>query len=143
MNILTGLWLCTITCALLLFPEVLLSADANFFSGKTIRIVIGTSPGGGFDVYSRTLARHMGKYIAGNPSFLVENMPGAGHRIAANHVYKIARPDGLTIGNFFGGLTGRPSFGIFGNRIRCGQIRVHRRSSERQSRVRAYQEQAG
>ena len=46
----------------------------------------------------------MGKYTAGNPNFIVENMPGAGHRIAANHVYKVARPDGLTIGNFFGGL---------------------------------------
>jgi len=46
----------------------------------------------------------MGNYIPGNPTFIVENMPGAGHRIAANHVYKVARPDGLTIGNFFGGL---------------------------------------
>ena len=46
----------------------------------------------------------MGKYMPGNPNFLVENMPGAGHRIAANHVYKVARPDGLTMGNFFGGL---------------------------------------
>src|SRR6185369_11398298 len=70
----------SIAFALLGLPAVLLSADANFFSGKTIRIVVGTSPGGGFDVYSRTLARHMGKYIAGNPAFLVENMPGAGHR---------------------------------------------------------------
>jgi tripartite-type tricarboxylate transporter receptor subunit TctC len=46
----------------------------------------------------------MGKYIAGAPNFIVENMPGAGHRVAANHVYKVARPDGLTLGNFFGGL---------------------------------------
>jgi tripartite-type tricarboxylate transporter receptor subunit TctC len=98
------LWLYTIAFALLIFPRVVFSADANFFAGKTVRIVVGTSPGGGFDVYSRTLARHMGKYIAGNPSFLVENMPGAGHRIAANHIYRVARPDGLTIGNFFGGL---------------------------------------
>ena len=101
---LTRLWLYTVALAFLLLPDFLLAADANFFSGKTIRIVIGTSAGGGFDVYSRALARHMGSYIPGNPTFIVENMSGAGHRIAANHVYKVARPDGLTIGNFFGGL---------------------------------------
>ena len=101
---LTRLWLYTIALALVIQPNFLLAGEANFFSGKTIRIVVGTSPGGGFDVYSRALARHMGGYIPGNPTFIVENMPGAGHRIAANHVYKVARPDGLTIGNFFGGL---------------------------------------
>jgi tripartite-type tricarboxylate transporter receptor subunit TctC len=101
---LTRLWLYTVALAFLLLPDFLLAADANFFSGKTIRIVVGTSAGGGFDVYSRALARHMGSYIPGNPTFIVENMSGAGHRIAANHVYKVARPDGLTIGNFFGGL---------------------------------------
>ena len=52
--------------------------ESGFFQGKTVRIIVGTSPGGGFDVYSRTLARHMGKYTAGNPNFIVENMPGAG-----------------------------------------------------------------
>jgi tripartite-type tricarboxylate transporter receptor subunit TctC len=101
---LTRLWLYIVALAFLLLPDFLLAADANFFSGKTIRIVVGTSAGGGFDVYSRALARHMGSYIPGNPTFIVENMSGAGHRIAANHVYKVARPDGLTIGNFFGGL---------------------------------------
>jgi tripartite-type tricarboxylate transporter receptor subunit TctC len=101
---LTRLWLYTMAVALLIPPDFLLAAEANFFHGKTVRIVVGTSPGGGFDVYSRTLARHMGSYIPGNPTFIVENMPGAGHRIAANHVYKVARPNGLTIGNFFGGL---------------------------------------
>ena len=101
---LTRLWLYTVALAFLILPDFLLAAEVNFFQGKTIRIVVGTSPGGGFDVYSRTLARHMGRYTAGNTNFIVENMPGAGHRIAANHVYKIARPDGLTIGNFFGGL---------------------------------------
>lgn len=98
------IWLYPIALALLILPNVLFSAEATFFPGKTVRIVVGTSPGGGFDVYSRTLARHLGKYVPGNPNFIVENMPGAGHRIAANHVYKVARPDGLTIGNFFGGL---------------------------------------
>ena len=100
----TRMWFYTLTFLSLILPDFLFAAEANFFQGKTVRIVVGTSPGGGFDVYSRALARHMGNYIPGNPTFLVENMSGAGHRIAANHVYKVARPDGLTIGNFFGGL---------------------------------------
>jgi tripartite-type tricarboxylate transporter receptor subunit TctC len=79
-------------------------AQANFFEGKTIRLVVGFSAGGGYDAYTRTLARHMGKYIAGNPTCVVDNMAGAGSLIAANYVYKAAKPDGLTIGHFIGGL---------------------------------------
>lgn len=75
-----------------------------FYDGKTIRLVVGFSAGGGFDVYSRALARHLPKHIAGNPTIIVENMVGAGSLIAANHVYKVAKPDGLTIGHFIGGL---------------------------------------
>ncbi|HSE89581.1 MAG TPA: tripartite tricarboxylate transporter substrate-binding protein [Candidatus Binatia bacterium] len=101
---LTRVGLYTVAIVLVIFPDVLRAQDSGFFQGKTVRIIVGTSPGGGFDVYSRALARHMGKYTVGNPNFIVENMPGAGHRIAANHLYKVARPDGLTIGNFFGGL---------------------------------------
>jgi tripartite-type tricarboxylate transporter receptor subunit TctC len=81
-----------------------LEAQEPFYKGKTIRIVVGFSPGGGFDTYSRVLARHMGKHIPGNPSIAVENMTGAGSLIAANYVYNIAKPDGLTIGHFIGGL---------------------------------------
>jgi tripartite-type tricarboxylate transporter receptor subunit TctC len=84
----------------------LLSADAHpaqlEFEGKTIRIVVGYSAGGGFDTYSRTIARHMGKHLPGKPAVIVENMPGAGSLIAVNHMFKIAKPDGLTIGNFHG-----------------------------------------
>ena len=76
----------------------------EFFKGKTIRIVVGAAPGGGFDTYSRTLARHMAKHIPGNPTIIVENMPGAGFVIAVNHLYKVAKPDGLTIGNWIGTL---------------------------------------
>lgn len=76
----------------------------DFYKGKTMRIITGAPPGGGFDVYSRAIARHIGKHIPGHPTFVVENMPGAGHLIAANHVYKVAKPDGLTLGNFNGGL---------------------------------------
>src|SRR3989442_13877114 len=79
-------------------------AQEPFYRGKTVRIVVGFSAGGGFDTYSRTLARHMARHIPGNPTMIVENMPGAGSLISANYLYKIARPDGLTIGHFIGGL---------------------------------------
>jgi tripartite-type tricarboxylate transporter receptor subunit TctC len=79
-------------------------AQEPFYQGKVVRIVVGFSPGGGFDVYSRTIARHLGKHIPGNPKIIVENMTGAGSMVAANHVYKVARPDGLTIGNVNGSL---------------------------------------
>ena len=75
-----------------------------FFKGKTLRIIVGFAAGGGFDTYSRAIARHMGRHIPGNPTIIVENMTGAGSLIAANHLYKVAKPDGLTIGHFIGGL---------------------------------------
>jgi tripartite-type tricarboxylate transporter receptor subunit TctC len=80
------------------------SASDDFYRGKNIRIVVGFAAGGGFDTYSRVIGRHMGKFIPGNPTFVVDNMTGAGSLIAANHVYKVAKPDGLTIGHFIGGL---------------------------------------
>jgi tripartite-type tricarboxylate transporter receptor subunit TctC len=79
-------------------------AQDDFYRGKTIRIVVGFSAGGGFDTFARALARHAGRHVPGTPAILVENMPGAGSLISANHVYKVARPDGLTIGHFIGGL---------------------------------------
>ena len=76
---------------------------APFYEGKSIRIIVGTSPGGGYDTYTRVIARHFGKYIPGKPTIIVDNMPGAGGLVAANHLYKVAKPDGLTIGHFVGG----------------------------------------
>ena len=88
---------------LLLCHPVWALAQESFYKGKTIRMIVGTSAGGGFDTYTRTIARHFGKHVPGQPSIVVENMPGAGHLIGANHMYKVARPDGLTIGHFHGG----------------------------------------
>ncbi len=89
----------------LLLPSVAAAASADdFYKGKSIRIVVGFSAGGGFDTYARAIARHMSKHIPGQPAIVVENMTGAGSLIAANHVYKVAKPDGLTIGHFIGGL---------------------------------------
>ena len=76
----------------------------SFFDGKTIRIVVGFAPGGGFDTYARVISRHMGRHVSGSPTIVVENMTGAGSLIAANHLYRVAKPDGLTIGHFNGAL---------------------------------------
>ena len=76
----------------------------EFYKGKTIRIIVATTPGGGFDAYSRSIARHMPKHIPGNPTIIVENMPGAGFLIGTNYVYNQAKPDGLTMGNWIGTL---------------------------------------
>ena len=89
-------------------------AQEPFYKGKTIRLIVGLAPGGGFDTYSRVIARHMGKHIPGNPTTVVDNMPGAASLLAANYVYEAARPDGLTIGNFVGGLNLQQLLGLPG-----------------------------
>jgi tripartite-type tricarboxylate transporter receptor subunit TctC len=88
--------------ALCLFNAPAALAQEPFFKDKTIRMVVGFSAGGGFDTYSRAIARTMGKHIPGSPAVIVENMTGAASLIAANHAYKVAKPDGLTILNFHG-----------------------------------------
>ena len=76
----------------------------QFYQGKVLRIIVGFAPGGGYDTYTRLVARHLGKHIPGNPSVVVENMTGANSLICANHIYRVAKPDGLTMANFIGGL---------------------------------------
>ena len=75
-------------------------AQSDFYRGKTITVVVGSAPGGLYDLWARLFARTMGKFIPGNPNMLVQNMPGAGSMVAANYLYGIAKPDGLTIGMF-------------------------------------------
>jgi tripartite-type tricarboxylate transporter receptor subunit TctC len=97
---LAGLFL--LLLSLIVAPRVGISASDDFFKNKTVRLVVGFAAGGGFDIYSRAIARHLSKHIPGNPSVVVENMTGAGSLLAANHLYKVAKPDGLTIGNIHG-----------------------------------------
>ena len=93
-------WLILTLTGVLLLPTGAFGAPAaeESFKGKTINFIVGYSPGGLFDTYTRLIARHFGKYVAGNPSTVVDNMTGAGGILAANHVYNRAKPDGLTIG---------------------------------------------
>ncbi|HWP56905.1 MAG TPA: tripartite tricarboxylate transporter substrate-binding protein [Candidatus Acidoferrales bacterium] len=74
------------------------SAQSPVYQGKTITVVVGFTPGGFFDRWARLLARHWPKHIPGSPEFVVQNMPGAGSLVAANYVYSVAKPDGLTLG---------------------------------------------
>lgn len=93
--------------ALWLFPCAAQAASGaaaeEFYKGKTVRFIVGFTAGGGFDVYARAIARHIGKHIPGKPTTIVDNMPGAGSLIAANYIYNQAKPDGLTIGHWIGG----------------------------------------
>ena len=71
---------------------------ADFFKGKTIRVVVGYAPGGGYDTYTRQVVRHMGKHIPGNPKFIVQNMTGAGSLVSANYIQRRAKRDGTVLG---------------------------------------------
>jgi tripartite-type tricarboxylate transporter receptor subunit TctC len=73
---------------------------ADFYRGKNVAVAIAFSPGGGYDLYARTLARHMGKYIPGNPVLVPQNMPGAGGLRVAQYYSQAAPKDGLTFGTF-------------------------------------------
>lgn len=79
------------------------SASEPFYKDKKIRIIVGLSPGGFFDLRARHLARHMGRFVPGNPSMIVQNMPGGGGVVAANYIYSVAKPDGLSFGTIQGG----------------------------------------
>jgi tripartite-type tricarboxylate transporter receptor subunit TctC len=96
----------------LLVWNSILHAQTPFYQGKTITLVTGTSAGSQYDAHARLIAQHWGKHIPGNPDFIVQNMAGAGSLIAANHLYNVAKPDGLTItsiipGIYFNQLAGR------------------------------------
>ena len=87
------------------------AAEAQFYKGKTITFVVGFSAGGGFDTYTRLIARHISKHIPGNPGIVVQNRTGAGSLVAANYIYNRAKRDGTVIGNWIGGLLLREVLG--------------------------------
>jgi tripartite-type tricarboxylate transporter receptor subunit TctC len=83
----------------------------DFYKDKTIRFIVGQAAGGGYDTYTRTIARYIGKYIPGTPTTVVDNMTGAGSLVAANYLYNNAKPDGLTIGNWNSALVFNQAMG--------------------------------
>jgi len=101
--------LLSLIIAALLLP---VHAGATFYQGKTVTIISGTTAGSAYDTYARLIATHMSKHIPGNPNLIVQNMPGGGSIIAANFLYGVAKPDGLTIASinpalYFNQLAGR------------------------------------
>jgi len=84
---------------------------ADFYSGRTINLIEGFNVGGGADLYARTIARHLGQHIAGHPTIVVHNMPGAGSMAAANHVFNVSPRDGTEIGFFAGNIAVDPVIG--------------------------------
>jgi tripartite-type tricarboxylate transporter receptor subunit TctC len=93
-------------------PQLRAETVDEFYKGKRINLIVGYGPGGGYDVFARLLARHLGKYIPGDPQILVQNMPGAGSLIAANHLYSVAPRDGTTFGLIARDM---PLLGLIGN----------------------------
>jgi tripartite-type tricarboxylate transporter receptor subunit TctC len=118
-----------------------LKAQTPFYQGKTITLVAGTTAGSQYDAHARLIAQHWGKHIPGNPGFVVQNMPGAGSLIAANHLYNVAKPDGLTITSiipaiYFNQLAKRkevqfdyPKFNWIGSVDRSGNVMYIRSDS--------------
>jgi len=90
----------TVVLLSLLFLTSVLEAQMPYYQGKSVRIVVGYLAGDTHDVWARTIARYLTKHIPGTSDIIVVNMPGAGSMIAANHVYAVAKPDGLTLGTF-------------------------------------------
>jgi tripartite-type tricarboxylate transporter receptor subunit TctC len=93
--------------------RALAQPDQPFFDGKTMRFLVASGPGATTDISARLVGRYLGKHIPGNPNIIVQNMPGAGGVVAANHLYNVAKPDGLTIAamsraNYIEQMVGRP-----------------------------------
>ena len=89
--------LLTTTMALALMSGPAWSVE-DFYKGKTIRFIVGHAPGGGYDTYTRTTARHITKHFPGKPTPVVQNLTGAGGLIAGNYIYNKTKPNGLTVG---------------------------------------------
>ncbi len=97
-------WSSRLAVSLLLLTSGSAVAQGNFYEDKTIRLVIGFSAGGISDLWGRALSRAMSQHIPGKPQIILQNMPGAGSLTAANYLYSVAKPDGLTMGFFTPGL---------------------------------------
>jgi tripartite-type tricarboxylate transporter receptor subunit TctC len=99
--------------ALVLLAAGVARADsvADFYAGKTLSLIAGLPPGGGYDTYVRVLARHYGRFIPGHPSIVPSNMPGAGSLLAANYIYGKAVPDGLSLAMFASSAVMEPLLG--------------------------------
>jgi len=106
-----GSRLCVAALALAVFSQGA-SAQTNFYEGKTVSLIVGNAAGGGYDVAARALARHMKKYIPGVANIIVKNMQGAGGLLAANYMFNVAEPDGLTFAVLSRATPMHPTLGV-------------------------------
>jgi tripartite-type tricarboxylate transporter receptor subunit TctC len=106
-----AVWLAAAAILAAALPARAADPVADFYAGKTLRILVGFGPGGGYDLYARTLARHLGRHIAGEPTVLVQNMPGAGSLKAVNWLYNAAPRDGTALATFARGIVFEPLLG--------------------------------
>jgi tripartite-type tricarboxylate transporter receptor subunit TctC len=93
-------WVALLLASLALTSQACADAVADFYKGRTITLIVGYGPGGGYDLFARLMARHLGRHVPGNPTVVVQNMPGAGSLRATNYLYTVAPRDGTTIGSF-------------------------------------------
>jgi tripartite-type tricarboxylate transporter receptor subunit TctC len=102
-----------LSIGILTLPQAASAQDAvaDFYRGRTVTLIVGYSAGGGYDTYSRILARHLGRHIPGNPTIVVQNMPGAGSLKMTNYLYNVAPKDGSIIGIFSRGMAMEPLIG--------------------------------
>ncbi len=103
--------LAALLAATLAFGSARAETAADFYKGKTVTLIAGFPPGGGYDTYVRVLARHYGRFIPGQPSVVASNMPGAGSLTAANNIYAKYAPDGLSLGMFASSAAMEPLIG--------------------------------
>ena len=129
-----GTSLLLLLSCILFLPQSIYAQAENFYAGKNIRLVVGYGAATATDLWARLIARHMPKYIPGSPTMIVQNMPGATSLIAANQIYAMAKPDGLTLGViapalYFDQLVGRKEvqfdwakFAYIGSPMRTNEI---------------------
>src|ERR1700733_16054765 len=100
-----------VTCCLAGPPACAQDAVADFYRGKQINIIVGSTAGGGYDTYARLISRHFSEHMPGNPEVVVQNMPGAGSGKAAGYVYSVAPKDGTVMAAVFPGVLLDPLIG--------------------------------
>jgi len=100
-----------IGAAMFATPVHAAESSASFYAGKTLRILVGFGPGGGYDLYARALGRYLGSHVPGNPTVVVQNMVGAGSLKVVNYLFNAAPRDGTVIATFARGIVFEPLIG--------------------------------
>ena len=112
----------SILVALVVGASAHAQAPAEFYRGKQIKLIVGTATGQDYELWARLIGRHITRHIPGNPSLIVENMPGAGHIVATNHLYNVAARDGTVLGMVSRNMTDAAVMGLANVRYDPGRF---------------------